>query len=356
MSGTRRASSSPATSWSRERFRGIRPAFGYPACPDHSEKQHAVRAARGRAGRARADGVVRVAPGRERERPLLRPPVGAVLLDRAHRARPGRGLRRRKGDRARRRRALAAPEPRVRARLGARTMTGRGSAGSCDRVRPARCLARSCSPVRARGRRRAAQAHPTKKDQAKARVDACSKRADLGAGFVGQRSRRELCRRARDVRGARRERPHRDRRRGLARLPARERAVFVPSASTAQVYPHASRMRTPPGGAGRRRPDARCLADIVRLSASPQTQRITVVSSKRVPVPGGRAEGDGRYPDDRRHGSGHDRPHRHGRSSFSSTDVSSRLATSGRLRSAGQGGRGRAGAVVTAPRRHGRRP
>jgi 5-methyltetrahydrofolate--homocysteine methyltransferase len=23
----------------RERFRGIRPAFGYPACPDHSEKQ-----------------------------------------------------------------------------------------------------------------------------------------------------------------------------------------------------------------------------------------------------------------------------------------------------------------------------
>jgi 5-methyltetrahydrofolate--homocysteine methyltransferase len=22
----------------RERFRGIRPAFGYPACPDHSEK------------------------------------------------------------------------------------------------------------------------------------------------------------------------------------------------------------------------------------------------------------------------------------------------------------------------------
>jgi 5-methyltetrahydrofolate--homocysteine methyltransferase len=23
----------------RERYRGIRPAFGYPACPDHSEKQ-----------------------------------------------------------------------------------------------------------------------------------------------------------------------------------------------------------------------------------------------------------------------------------------------------------------------------
>jgi 5-methyltetrahydrofolate--homocysteine methyltransferase len=26
----------------RERFRGIRPAYGYPACPDHSEKQTLV--------------------------------------------------------------------------------------------------------------------------------------------------------------------------------------------------------------------------------------------------------------------------------------------------------------------------
>ena len=25
-----------------ERFRGIRPAYGYPACPDHSEKQTLV--------------------------------------------------------------------------------------------------------------------------------------------------------------------------------------------------------------------------------------------------------------------------------------------------------------------------
>ena len=28
-----------ARSWSGERYRGIRPAFGYPACPDHSEKE-----------------------------------------------------------------------------------------------------------------------------------------------------------------------------------------------------------------------------------------------------------------------------------------------------------------------------
>ena len=35
-----------------EKYRGIRPAFGYPACPDHSEKRDAVRAAR-RARRGR---------------------------------------------------------------------------------------------------------------------------------------------------------------------------------------------------------------------------------------------------------------------------------------------------------------
>ena len=34
----------------REEYRGIRPAPGYPACPDHTEKAHALRAAR----RARA--------------------------------------------------------------------------------------------------------------------------------------------------------------------------------------------------------------------------------------------------------------------------------------------------------------
>ena len=36
--GTRPTSSLPVEDVIRERFRGIRPAFGYPACPDHSEK------------------------------------------------------------------------------------------------------------------------------------------------------------------------------------------------------------------------------------------------------------------------------------------------------------------------------
>ena len=36
------------------RFRGIRPAFGYPACPDHSEKGEALRPARRPRARHRA--------------------------------------------------------------------------------------------------------------------------------------------------------------------------------------------------------------------------------------------------------------------------------------------------------------
>ncbi len=38
----------------KENFRGIRPAFGYPACPDHSEKAKLVRAARTQSGPASA--------------------------------------------------------------------------------------------------------------------------------------------------------------------------------------------------------------------------------------------------------------------------------------------------------------
>ena len=36
--GTRPTSTCRVDDVIRERFRGIRPAFGYPACPDHSEK------------------------------------------------------------------------------------------------------------------------------------------------------------------------------------------------------------------------------------------------------------------------------------------------------------------------------
>ena len=39
----------------REEYRGIRPAPGYPACPDHTEKAHALADARRRAQRRASD-------------------------------------------------------------------------------------------------------------------------------------------------------------------------------------------------------------------------------------------------------------------------------------------------------------
>ena len=39
MSGTRPAEQLGGEELIGERYRGIRPAFGYPACPDHSEKR-----------------------------------------------------------------------------------------------------------------------------------------------------------------------------------------------------------------------------------------------------------------------------------------------------------------------------
>ena len=77
-----------------ERFRGIRPALGYPASPDHSREAGAVRPARRGAARHGPDRVVRDDPGRQRQRPDLRPPGLALLHRRPHRPRPGRGLRR----------------------------------------------------------------------------------------------------------------------------------------------------------------------------------------------------------------------------------------------------------------------
>ena len=90
-----------------ERYRGIRPAFGYPACPDHTREGAAVRAARRARGRHRAHRELRDAAGRERVGPLLRPSRRALLHRRPHRPRPGRRLRRAHGHGAGRGRALA---------------------------------------------------------------------------------------------------------------------------------------------------------------------------------------------------------------------------------------------------------
>ena len=82
-----------------ERYRGIRPAFGYPACPDHSEKYKLFDLLRGEQGRHLTDRELRHGAGRLGERPLFRAPAGQVLHRRAARPRPGRRLRGAKGHR-----------------------------------------------------------------------------------------------------------------------------------------------------------------------------------------------------------------------------------------------------------------
>ena len=83
---------------SREKYRGIRPAPGYPACPDHTEKAHAVRPARRAAQRRhQAHRELRDVPGGGRERLLLRASAVALLRRRqassATRSRTTRGAR-----------------------------------------------------------------------------------------------------------------------------------------------------------------------------------------------------------------------------------------------------------------------
>ena len=127
-----------------ERYRGIRPAFGYPACPDHSVKGDALRAPPRRGGGPRADRVVRRDPGLRGQRALLRASVGALLLDRPDRPRPGRGLR--GAGRARSSRppsggsARTSPTTRAEPRPpAARRSARRGYSGLC-----ARCSSSSC--------------------------------------------------------------------------------------------------------------------------------------------------------------------------------------------------------------------
>ena len=90
----------------REQYQGIRPAPGYPACPDHTEKRIAVRSvASGDQRGDHADRELRDAADRRGERVLLLAPAGPVLRRRQDRARPGRGLRPAQGNGHRRRRS-----------------------------------------------------------------------------------------------------------------------------------------------------------------------------------------------------------------------------------------------------------
>ena len=97
----------------KENFRGIRPAFGYPACPDHSEKGKLFDLLGAEQRGPRAHGELRDAARRRGQRRLLPPSAVAVLRGRPDRARPARGLRRPPRDRGLRGRALARPKPRA---------------------------------------------------------------------------------------------------------------------------------------------------------------------------------------------------------------------------------------------------
>ena len=104
----------------KEKYRGIRPAPGYPACPDHTEKGPLVRASRRRARGAAPHRIVRDVPGLIGERFLFLSSRIALLRGRQGRSRSDDRLRTAQGDAARGDRALA----RARARL--RTSKRRG--------------------------------------------------------------------------------------------------------------------------------------------------------------------------------------------------------------------------------------
>ena len=105
-----------------ERFRGIRPAYGYPACPDHTEKRTLFGLLPVAEVGIEPHRDLRDGAGVSGQRDLPRAPAGALLLRRQDRTRPGRGLRRQKGNPGRGGGTLAETEPRIRPR-------GRGGPG-----------------------------------------------------------------------------------------------------------------------------------------------------------------------------------------------------------------------------------
>ena len=99
-----------------ERYRGIRPAFGYPACPDHTEKRKLFDLLGAeRVGLALTESFA-MTPGRRRLRRLLRAPaaryfsVGRIGRDQVADYAAPQGLGPGRGG------ALARPEPRLHAR------------------------------------------------------------------------------------------------------------------------------------------------------------------------------------------------------------------------------------------------
>ena len=96
----------PPTELIAEKYRGIRPAPGYPAQPDHTEKGTIFRLLDAEAqGRHQADRELRHVAGRGRLGALFLASREPLLRRRQGRARPGRGLRAAQGLDASRRRS-----------------------------------------------------------------------------------------------------------------------------------------------------------------------------------------------------------------------------------------------------------
>ena len=102
----------------KENFRGIRPAFGYPACPDHSEKAKLQRLLGIERDRRRPHGDLRDDAGGGRVGRLPAQPAGEVLRGRPDRPRPAGRLRGAQRGTARGRRTLARAKPFVAGRVG----------------------------------------------------------------------------------------------------------------------------------------------------------------------------------------------------------------------------------------------
>ena len=103
-----------------ERYRGIRPAFGYPACPDHSEKRRLFDLLGAEAAGLALTESYAMTPAAAVSGLYFGHPAGALLRRRPHRARPGRGLRGAEGDRGRRRPSAGSGRTSATSRTGGR--------------------------------------------------------------------------------------------------------------------------------------------------------------------------------------------------------------------------------------------
>ena len=100
-----------------ESYRGIRPAFGYPACPDHSEKGTLFDLLGAESAGLALTESFAMTPGRRASAGSTSAIPDAKYFAVGRIApRPGRGLRRAQGRERRGGRALAPPEPRLRSR------------------------------------------------------------------------------------------------------------------------------------------------------------------------------------------------------------------------------------------------